>query len=131
MNGLVWYLDTSAFLKLIVDEQSSTALRTWTSTHDRLWSSQLLRTEALRAAQHLELDVGSIEEALESISLVLPTVGTYASAGHLQPRGLRSLDALHLASALEIGADLDGIVVYDQRLSLAAQEMSIEVVSPG
>ena len=69
-------------------------------------------------------------EALESIALVLPSVGTYASAGRLQPRGLRSLDALHVASALEIGPYLEGMVVYDQRLSTVATELSIAVVAP-
>ena len=130
MNGLVWYVDTSAFLKLVIDEESSKAMRDWSLTHDGLWSSQLLRTEALRAAQRLEVGFRTIEEALESIALVLPSVGTYASAGRLQPRGLRSLDALHVASALEIGPDLEGMVVYDQRLSAAATELSIAVLAP-
>jgi len=130
VNGLVWYVDTSAFLKLVIDEESSKAMRDWSLTHDGLWSSQLLRTEALRAAQRLEVGFQTIEEALESIALVLPSVGTYASAGRLQPRGLRSLDALHVASALEIGPDLEGMVVYDQRLSAAATELSIAVLAP-
>jgi predicted nucleic acid-binding protein len=128
---VVWYLHTSAFLKLVVDEEASSSMRAWCSAHDSVWSSQLLRTEVLRAAQRLELDTGPIEDALDSIALVLPSVGTYASAGRLQPSGLRSLDALHVASALEIGSDLEGMVAYDQRLEVAAREVSIEVVSPG
>ena len=127
---MVWYVDTSAFLKLVVDEKSSTAMRDWCLSHDGLWSSQLLRTEALRAAQRLEADARTVEEALESIALILPSVGTYASAGRLQSRGLRSLDALHIASALEIGPDLEGLVVYDERLSAAAREVSIAIVTP-
>lgn len=130
MNALVWYLDTSAFLKLVVDEDSSSAMRSWFEDHDSPWSSQLLRTEALRAAQRLGVDVGSVEEGLEAVSLILPSVATYASAGRLQPNGLRTLDALHLASALEIGPDLEGMVTYDRRLSDAAHEASIVVVSP-
>jgi len=130
VNGLVWYVDTSAFLKLVIDEESSKAMRDWSLTHDGLWSCHLLRTEALRAAQRLEVGIRTIEEALESIALVLPSVGTYASAGRLQSREMRSLDALHVASALEIGPDLEGMVVYDQRLSAAATELSIAVVAP-
>jgi len=130
VNGVVWYVDTSAFLKLVVDETSSRAMRDWSLVHDGLWSSHLLRTEALRAAQRLEISSQTIEEALETIALVLPSVGTYASAGRLQPKGLRSLDALHVASALELGTDLEGMVVYDQRVSAAAQELSIAVVAP-
>lgn len=127
---MVWYLDTSAFLKLVVDEESSSAMRAWHSANDGPWSSQLLCTEALRAADRLGVDLRSIEEALDTVSLVLPSVATYASAGRMQPKGLRSLDALHLAVALEIGSDLEGMVVYDQGLAEAAHGASIEVVTP-
>ena len=130
VDDLVWYVDTSAFVKLIVEEESSSALRTWYSSHDGLWSSQLLRTEALRAAQRLGIDRGSIEAALETVSLILPSVVTFASAGRLQPKGLRTLHALHLAAAREIGSDLEGMVAYDQRLIDAARKASIEVMSP-
>jgi predicted nucleic acid-binding protein len=129
-EGLVWYLDTSAFLKLVVDEESSTAMRAWYSAQGGLWSSQLLRTEALRAAQRLQIDATLVEQALDTVSLVLPSVATYTTAGLVQPAGLRTLDALHLASALEIGADLEAMVVYDQRLVDAARENAIEVVTP-
>jgi uncharacterized protein len=127
---VVWYLDTSAFLKLIVDEESSSAMRNWYTANDQVWSSQLLYTEALRAAQRLHIDLQLVQEALDTVTLILPSAATYTSAGRLEPHRLRSLDALHLASAIEIGSDLDGIVVYDQRLADAARDTSIEVVSP-
>jgi predicted nucleic acid-binding protein len=129
-ESMVWYLDTSAFLKLIVDEVSSAAMRDWYSANDHVWSSQLLRTESLRAAQRLQIDLRSVEEVLDTVTLLLPSVATYASAGRMEPRGLRSLDALHLAAALEIGSDLEGMVVYDQRLADAARDTSIEVIVP-
>src|SRR5665213_1876177 len=100
---VVWYLDTSAFLKLIVDEASSSAMRNWYSANTQVWSSQLLCTEAMRAAQRLRIDLPLVEEALDTVTLVLPSVATYSSAGRLEPYGLRSLDALHLAAALELG----------------------------
>jgi predicted nucleic acid-binding protein len=127
---VVWYLDTSAFLKLIVDEESSSAMRNWYTANDQVWSSHLLYTEALRAAQRLQIDLQLVQEALDTVTLILPSAATYTSAGRLEPHRLRSLDALHLASAIEIGSDLDGIVVYDQRLADAARDTSIEVVSP-
>jgi len=68
VNGLVWYVDTSAFLKLVIDEESSKAMRDWSLRHDSLWSSHLLRTEALRAAQRLDVGMRIIEEALERLS---------------------------------------------------------------
>lgn len=127
---MVWYLDTSAFLKLLTTEDESTAMREWFSSHDSVWSSQLLHTEALRAGMRLEIDANVIEEALESVSLVLPSVATFFVAGRLLPASLRSLDALHLATAMEIGDDLEGIVTYDERLADAARAASLEVIVP-
>lgn len=105
-------------------------MRNWYTANDQVWSSQLLYTEALRAAQRLQIDLQLVQEALDTVTLILPSAATYTSAGRLEPHRLRSLDALHLASAIEIGSDLDGIVVYDQRLADAARDTSIEVVSP-
>jgi hypothetical protein len=127
---VVWYLDTSAFLKLITVEEETAAMRAWFTSHDAIWSSQLLRTEALRAGAHLGIGTEVVEDALGTISLVLPSVTTFSTAGRLQPPELRSFDALHLATALEIGDDLEGFVAYDARLVDAARAASLQVVSP-
>jgi len=127
---MAWYLDTSAFLKLLVEEIDSAAMREWAVIHDSIWSSQLLRTEALRAASRLDISNDGVEIALESVSLILPSVATFYTAGHLAPHSLRSLDALHLATALEMGNDLEGIVTYDERLIAASRDASLVVVSP-
>ena len=127
---MAWYLDTSAFLKLLAEENDSAAMREWAVLHDSLWSSQLLRTEAVRAASHLGISDDDVETALESVSLILPSVATFYTAGHLAPHSLRSLDALHLATALEMGDDLEGIVAYDERLITASRDASLVVVSP-
>ena len=127
---MVWYLDTSAFLKLITAESESEALRSWYLAHDSIWSSQLLHTEALRAGVRLGIDNDVVEDALETVSMVLPSVTTFFAAGRLLPETLRSLDALHLATAIEIGDDLEGMVVYDDRLIEAARAASITVLSP-
>ena len=128
---MVWYLDTSAFLKLLVAEPESDALRAWLAEQGPSWSSHLLRTEALRAALHLEINERAIVEALEAVSLILPAVSTFLTAGTLGPSTLRSLDALHLAAALELGGDLEGLVTYDVRLAAAASAASLTVVAPG
>jgi len=128
---VAWYLDTSAFLKLLVREAETTRLRRWFAAHEPLWSSQLLRTEALRAASRLEIDDATVERALAAISLVLPAVSTFFTAGRLDPPELRSLDALHLAAALELGDDLEGVVTYDWRMIVGAKIAQIPVVSPG
>jgi predicted nucleic acid-binding protein len=127
---VVWYLDTSAFLKLITVEVESAAMRAWFVSHDSIWSSQLLHTEALRASVRLQIQSDVVEDALETISMVLPSVTTFYVAGRLGPTNLRSLDAVHLATAMELGEDLDGIVAYDDRMIEAAHLASIEVVSP-
>ena len=127
---MAWYLDTSAFLKLLVEEDGSAAMREWAVVHESLWSSQLLRTEALRATSRLDISDDAVEIALESVSLIMPSVATFYTAGHLAPHSLRSLDALHLATALEMGNDLEGIVSYDDRLIAASRDASLVVVSP-
>jgi uncharacterized protein len=127
---VTWYLDTSAFLKLVTFEDESTALRAWYGTAGSVWSSQLLRTEGGRAGLRLGIEPEVIHRALDTVSLVLPSVTTFAAAAQLQPVGLRSLDALHLATALEIGDDLEGLVSYDTRMVEAAQLLSIGMANP-
>jgi hypothetical protein len=127
---MVWYLDTSAFLKLITVEDESQAMRSWFRSHNSIWSSHLLHTEALRAGARLGISNDIIEDALDTVSLILPSSATFFDAGRLPPATLRSLDALHLAAAMEIGDDLEGMVAYDGRLIEAARAASIEVFSP-
>ncbi len=127
---MVWYLDTSAFLKLLTTEDESAAMRTWFSSLDSVWFCQLLLTEALRVGSRLGTDAAVIEDALEAVSLVLPNVTTFFVAGQLSLASLRSLDALHLATAIEIGDDLEGMVSYDERLSEAAKAASLNVFVP-
>ncbi len=128
---MVWYLDTSAFLKLVVAEPQSEALRAWAGDHGPIWSSHLLRTEALRAAKRLKIAQQLVDDALEAVSMVLPGVPTFLTGGTLEPSDLRSLDALHLATALELGGDLEGLVTYDARLTRAASALSVTVLAPG
>jgi len=126
----VWYLDTSAFLKLVVAEDESTAMRSWFETGGPCWSSQLLATEALRAGERLGMNLEAMEQALDTVSLVLPSVTTFRTAGRLSPSDLRALDALHIATALEMGDDLNGVVTYDTRMIEGARSSSIEVLTP-
>lgn len=124
------YLDTSAFLKLVVAEKHSDALRE-ALAGEALWSSILLDVEAHRAARRLGVAPDVVAGFLESVSLVAPGDTTFAAARDLQPHELRTLDALHLATALELGADLDAVVTYDRRLATACAEIGVEVRAPG
>ena len=105
-------------------------MREWFLSHDSVWSSQLLCTEALRAGSRLGIGAELIEDALETVSLVMPSAATFFVAGQLPPPSLRTLDALHLATAMEIGDDLEGIVAYDERLADAARAATLEVIMP-
>ena len=130
---MAYYVDTSAFLKLVVEEGHSAELRRWAEDHDgELFSSDLLHTEALRAARRHSVE--ALREArrrLDVIALVRLTRDVYERAADLDPAILRSLDALHLAAALSLADELEGIVTYDDRLVEAAAWHGVEAIGPG
>ncbi len=126
------YLDTSALVKLVVAEPETAALRTWMNAADRVpVASSLVRTELLRAVRRFAPDrVLQARAVLDSITLVQLTTPLFEMAGRLDPTTLRSLDALHLAAALDLGDDLDGLVTYDDRLAEAAGLNGVPVTAP-
>lgn len=126
------YIDTSALTKLVVAEDETPALQSWiTATNSILVSSDLARAELLRAVRRAATDrVVQARAVLDSLTLVVVTTATFETAGQLDPTILRTLDAVHLAAALELGDDLDGLVTYDDRLSEAARAHGISVVAP-
>ena len=69
-------------------------------------------------------------EVLDAVTLVHVTPAVFENAGRLDPSGLRSLDAIHLAAALDLGDDLDGLIAYDDRLAAAAVSNGVVVVAP-
>lgn len=130
---MAYYLDTSAVVKLVVAETHTAALTAWVADQDDdLVSSDLLRTELLRAtrrgAPHAMTRARGVLDALTV--LTVPTA-TFERAASLEPDLLRSLDALHVAAALELGDELRGFVTYDARLTRAAELHGITVLAPG
>jgi uncharacterized protein len=126
------YLDTSAFVKLIVEEPESSALEQSLIRWPQRVSSTLLRTEtvrALRRAGHEE-HVGKARRLFGAIRLIRLDEPLLDRAGELEPPELRSLDAMHLAAALTIGPDLGVVFTYDARLKQAASELGIITESP-
>lgn len=126
------YVDSSAIVKLIVREPESDALRAWLIGAGRSTvSCDLARTEVLRAVRrtspHLMVQARSV---LETLDLVEVTTATFESAARLDPPGLRTLDAVHLAAALDLADDLEGLVTYDDRLAAAASLQGIAVIAP-
>lgn len=126
------YLDTSALVKLVVTEAQSDALLAWISQTRTDWvSSDLARTELLRAVRRVVPDrLVRAREVLESVTLLEVTTQIFEEAARIDPPLLRSLDAIHLAVALDLGDDLDALVTYDERLAEAAAANGAITVSP-
>lgn len=131
---MIVYVDTSAAMKLLVEEKESAVLADRLQRHilgeDRLVASLLLHTElhcaANRRPEHIEHQ--AISEVLAAIALVDIESGDLTTAP-LLPGRLRSADAIHLATALRLNAP--AMVVYDTELRAASQTAGIEAISPG
>lgn len=127
----VWYLDSSAIVKLVAEEVETGALSAFLSRRRSVVSSALATTEVTRAVLALgEPFVRRAAEVLARLELVRVTDGILRDAGHLQPASLRSLDAIHLATASLFGESLGGLVTYDRRMSEAARTLGWDVHQP-
>ena len=125
------YLDASAFVKLIRAEAESEALRTWLASHRERTSSALLRTEVLRAVRMGDVsDLARARELLDAVVLVPIDDTVLEAAGLLDPGLLRTLDAIHLATASYLGSDVDALVTYDRRMVEGAARLGLPVASP-
>lgn len=128
------YLDSSALLKLVRQEDETGALRGWLEARPEqpVVTSELGRVEVLRAARRLggqvmvearaivgDLDLVPLDRAVQDV------------ASELGEPLLRTLDALHVASALLLGDELTAFVAYDQRLVEAAKAAGLRVCVPG
>ncbi len=129
---MAFYVDTSALVKLVVAESETAALQSWLQEVDRdLVSCDLARTELMRAVRKIVPDRALQARAvLDSVTLLEVRAGVFEEAGRLDPSELRSLDAIHLAAALDLGDDLAGLVTYDDRLAEAAEANGVAVVAP-
>lgn len=128
------YLDSSALLKLLVEERESADLEQWIVDRSStpLVSSVLARVEVVRASRRLNPDAVPAARALVAqLDLVPLTTGLIDQAADLGEPALRSLDALHLASALSLGAGLSAFIAYDRRLVAAAAAVGLETPLPG
>lgn len=126
------YLDSSAIVKLAIDEPQSDSLRRYLRRRRPLVSSALARTEVLRALLD-EGDAGLARgrEVLALLDLVRVTDRFLNAAGTMLPEDLRSLDAIHLATALQLGDDIQRLVTYDDRMTAAAADLRLRTAAPG
>ncbi len=130
---MIAYLDTSAAMKLLVEERESHALASYLQSAGQeltLVASWLLSTELhCAASRHPEdVDAASVGLVLETLTLVDLTRGDLLTAGTL-PGRLRSHDSVHLAIALRLG--VDELITYDGELQRAAEAVGLRVARPG
>lgn len=134
MNPKLLYLDSSAILKIVVPEPESKALLQFLADWPNRISSELARTEVLRALRRADVTAPQFrrgQKTLERIGLVPIESRILNDAALLRPFSLRSLDAIHLATALSLRQELGGIISYDVRLSDAATGSKLSVWAPG
>jgi uncharacterized protein len=127
------YLDASALVKLAVTEAETEALTEWLGEIPNLvrLSSPIVRVEVPRAVWRT--DPGSLPQAytvVRRVRDVRMTTAIITRAAGIRPNTLRSLDAIHLASALAVKGDLTALVSYDKRLLAAAGEAGLPTASP-
>lgn len=127
----VWYIDSSAIVKLVASEPESEALTRFLKPRESLVSSGLATTEVTRAVLALgESFVARANEVLRRIELVRISNDVLKAAGLLQPASLRSLEAIHLTTAALFGDTLGGLVTYDGRMHEAAGFFGWNVQAP-
>jgi len=127
----VYYLDSSAIVKLALEEPESVALRRHLAGTKTRVSSALAQVEVVRALAScgpVEAERG--RAILREIDIVRIGGDVLSRAATLGPPGLRSLDAIHLATALLFGDELRHIVTYDARLAAAARAAGLRVTAP-
>jgi hypothetical protein len=128
----VLYLDSSAIIKLVFEEPETSSLsdflHDWpTRASSVVASVEVLRTTALVGDGLVARHARTI---LARVHLVRPDDGLLSAAARVEPSSLRALDAIHLATALSLGSELSGMVVYDRRLAEAARGAGLTVWAP-
>ena len=124
------YLDASALVKLVVPEAETAPLAAFVERHIVLTSCSLARVEVVRAARPHGADAVATARALiAKLDLVQLDDELLNLAGDLVGP-LRSLDAVHVAAALELGEGLGAFVTYDRQMTRAAESVGLPVVAP-
>jgi uncharacterized protein len=127
----VAYLDSSALVKLVFDEDESGFLRVALAAWSRRASSRLSLAEVLRAVRRHDRSLEHVAEGvLMRTTLLKLSDRVLMTAARLDPPPLRTLDAIHVASALRLGSSLSAFVSYDARQVEAAEALGLPVVTP-
>jgi uncharacterized protein len=131
VGGSLAYLDSSAYATLVLEQSGHAELRQELAEWEGYVSSALLAVEAIRACARYGYDYAREANAwLEGVSLLAMDDAVLGKAASLEPFALRSLDALHLATALSVRDDLGALFTYDKRLAEAAERHGLPVAKP-
>ncbi|MGH9100323.1 MAG: type II toxin-antitoxin system VapC family toxin [Acidimicrobiales bacterium] len=128
------YLDTSALVKLVFEEAESTALLDWVEQRTELpkLTSAVAAIELVRTCRRLAAAaVPAARLLLRGLDLIPLSEEVAEAAALCDPAELRTLDAIHLSSALALGDGVSAFVAYDRKLGAAARDAGLAVVSPG
>lgn len=128
-------------MKLVVLEAESSVLEAELRKHDEWLSAIVCVTEVMRATKRWIVVAGitggaanarfdRAAEVLRSVALIDVDGPSAWRAGAVDPAELRTLDAIHLATAIDLSADLEAFVTYDARLATAAGAAGLNVLSP-
>lgn len=128
---MIAYLDSSAFVKLVKEEDESAALAAALASWPDRASSRLLSVEVLRAAR-LSGDEAfrRAAELLDDIALLPLADAVLERAIGMSPAAVRSLDAIHLATAWELGEELGLLITYDVRMLKGAEQLELQTLTP-
>jgi predicted nucleic acid-binding protein len=129
----VIYLDTSALVKLVFQEAESEALAAWLGERTDVpkLSAEVATIELVRTCRRYdEAALAAARELLVGLDLIPLTSNVVEGAAVVGPVELRTLDAIHVASALAVGDSITWFVAYDQRLLSSAVDNGLQVASP-
>jgi len=128
---LIAYLDSSALVKLFAEEEESASLRNELTRWPERASSALARVEVIRVGRALGEEVlAAARLVLNDLRLVRLSDELLDAAALIEPLPLRSLDAIHVASAQSLGDDLGAMITYDERMLVAARSAGVPTLAP-
>jgi len=128
----VIYLESSALIKLVVNEPESVALGAFLAARTLLVSSALARVEVIRnVLRHGDVATQRARRVLAAVRLLSIDERLLEQAATLDPHALRTLDAIHLATAQTVLTSQGDLVTYDHRMRAAAERLRFKVVAPG
>jgi predicted nucleic acid-binding protein len=124
------YVDASAIVKLVIDEAETREMVRWYVESDRVVTSVIGVVETRRAVTRRPHDADHLAHVLDRLEVLAVSPDIAERAGSVLSATIRTLDAIHLATALTAEPGIDSFVTYDDRLAAAARVLGLPVVSP-